>query len=173
VKRIRIVTFASFRQDGYNNTGKLKGGLIVSGRTITLSEALYQAAARRAAASGQTPDGLVEELLARELLLPHPHIEVVDSPGGPWARIKGTRVGVETIVGYHRVGYTAEEIAQELLRLPLAQVHDALSYYYDNQEVMDADMAQNSVEAWDQQLRQSMSSADYRRLIGQDTPTHG
>ncbi len=141
-------------------------------RTITLSETLSQAAERRAAATGQTFDRLVEELLSRELLLPHPHIEVVDSPGGPWARIKGTRVGVDTIVGYHRLGYTAEEIAQDLLHLPLAQVHDALSYYYDNQEVMDVSMAENSVEAWDQRLRQSMSAEDYNRLTGHESPAH-
>ena len=75
-------------------------------------------------------------------------------------------MGVDTIVGYHRLGYTAEEIAQDLLHLPLAQVHDALSYYYDNQEVMDVSMAENSVEAWDQRLRQSMSAEDYDRLTG-------
>jgi uncharacterized protein (DUF433 family) len=142
--------------------------MIMASRTITLSETLYQAAARRAAVTGQTPERLVEELLTRELLLSHPHIEVVDSPGGPWARIRGTRVGVDTIVGYYRVGYTAEEIAQDLLHLPVAQVHDALSYYYDNQEVMDADMAENSIEAWDQRLRQGMSTKDYRRLTGED-----
>ncbi len=142
-------------------------------RTITLSETVYQATAHRAAVTGQTPDRLVEELLIRELLLAHPHIEVVDSPGGLWARIKDTGVGVDTIVGYHRVGYSAEEIAQEILHLPLAQVHDALSYYYDNQEVMDTYIARNSLEAWEQELRQSMNEADYHRLTGQSASTHG
>ncbi len=52
--------------------------------------------------------------------------------------IKGTRTPVRTIVGNWRLGYSPEEIVAALPHLTLAQVHEAMSYYYDNQAEIDA-----------------------------------
>ena len=49
--------------------------------------------------------------------------------------IAGTRVRVQDIVSDHeRHGMTAEEIAREFPHISLAQVHSALSFYFEHRE---------------------------------------
>jgi len=43
-----------------------------------------------------------------------------------------------------RQGMTPEELAAEFRHLSLAQIHDALSYYYDHQGDVDRDIAANT-----------------------------
>lgn len=136
--------------------------------TVRISEAVYRALAKEAAARQQSPDKLVEEWLARHLLPQHPHVEVVESRSGPRAVVKGTRVGVDVIVGYSRAGYTPEQIAVELLpHLTLAQVYDALSYYHDHIDEVEALLEANSIAAWQERLRQQLGDAAYARLTGE------
>ena len=59
--------------------------------------------------------------------------------------IKGTRTSVRAIVEYWRMGYSPEEIPVHLPHLTLAQVFDALSYYSDNQEEINAYIEKNRV----------------------------
>ncbi len=47
--------------------------------------------------------------------------------------IRGTRTPVRSIVGHWRLGNSPEEIVVALPHLTLAQVYEAMSYYYDNQ----------------------------------------
>jgi uncharacterized protein (DUF433 family) len=44
------------------------------------------------------------------------------------------------------MGSAAEEIQAKLPHLSLAQIHDALSFYYDHQEEIDADIEANREE---------------------------
>jgi uncharacterized protein (DUF433 family) len=62
-------------------------------------------------------------------------------------RIAGTGVSVRRIVGWDRQGLTPEEIVVQIPHLTLAQVHAALAYYHSNLEQMDAEMAEEEVEA--------------------------
>ena len=55
--------------------------------------------------------------------------------------IRGTRVLVQTIVGYYKLGMTVDEILAGLPHLTAAQVFDALSYYHDCQAEIEADIA--------------------------------
>ena len=57
--------------------------------------------------------------------------------------IKGTRTTVRTIVGYYKLGLSVEEILEGLPHLTPAQVHEALSYYYDHIAEIEADLAAN------------------------------
>ena len=147
--------------------------------TIRVSKRVYQALAKEAAARHQSPDKFVEEWLARHLLPQHPHVEVVESRSGPRAVVKNTRVGVDVIVGYNRAGYTPEQIACHqngrskklmagdlLPHLTLAQVYDALAYYHDHVDEIDAVLEANSTDAWQERLRGRMDSAAYARLTG-------
>jgi uncharacterized protein (DUF433 family) len=59
--------------------------------------------------------------------------------------IKGTRTPVRSIVEKIRIGYSAEEIVRGSPYLTLAQIYDALSYYYDNQEEIDDYIERNRV----------------------------
>ena len=44
-------------------------------------------------------------------------------------------------------GLTPEELVEQFPFLTLAQIHDALAYYYDNREEVDRDLAENTEEA--------------------------
>ena len=46
-----------------------------------------------------------------------------------------------------RHSLTPEELVTRFPHLTLAQVHDALAYYYDNREEIERDIAQNTEEA--------------------------
>ncbi|MCS6903473.1 MAG: DUF433 domain-containing protein [Candidatus Bipolaricaulota bacterium] len=59
--------------------------------------------------------------------------------------IRGTRIAVWVIAGWLQKGYSPEEIQAEIYpSLSLAQIYDALSYYYDHQAEVDADIAANN-----------------------------
>lgn len=61
------------------------------------------------------------------------HIEIVDGPSGPKARIIGHRVNVSHIAMYHEDwGMSPKEIVADLPTITLADVHAALAFYYDN-----------------------------------------
>ncbi len=59
--------------------------------------------------------------------------------------IKGTRTSVRSIVEKWRLGYTSEDFVRGLPHLTLAQVFEAMSYYYDNQAEIDDYIERNRV----------------------------
>jgi uncharacterized protein (DUF433 family) len=78
----------------------------------------------------------------------YPHIRKVEGMCGGRPCIDGTRVRVVTIVFLQKEGHTPEQILEKYPDLNLAQVHAALTYYYDNPEEIDAYIAED--EAWDE-----------------------
>ncbi len=76
----------------------------------------------------------------------HPHI--VSHPeycrGSPV--ITGTRFPVRSVVNYVlKQGLTPEELVREFDHLTLAQVYDALSYYYDHQDEIERDLVEKKM----------------------------
>ncbi len=71
--------------------------------------------------------------------LTYPHIVSTEDVCGGKARIEGTRIRVIDIVALSSQGLRPPEIIDAYPRLKLAQVHAALTYYYDNQEEVDAE----------------------------------
>jgi uncharacterized protein (DUF433 family) len=61
-------------------------------------------------------------------------------------RIAGTRITVQRIAVWYKMGMQPEEIIAEITHLNLAQVHAALAYYYANKEPIDADIAREEAE---------------------------
>jgi uncharacterized protein (DUF433 family) len=59
--------------------------------------------------------------------------------------IKDTRTPVRSIVEKWRIGYTPEDIVRGLPHLTLAQVFEAMSYYYDNKEEIDDYIERNRI----------------------------
>jgi uncharacterized protein (DUF433 family) len=59
--------------------------------------------------------------------------------------IKGTRTSVRAIVELCRQGVAPEEIPKHLPHLKLAQIFDALSYYSDHQDEIDAHIERNRI----------------------------
>jgi uncharacterized protein (DUF433 family) len=77
----------------------------------------------------------------------HPYIVVDEKRCGGSAVIEGTRFPVRSVVNYVlRQGLAPEELVKEFSHLTLAQVYDALSYYYDHRKEIDRELAAN-VEA--------------------------
>jgi uncharacterized protein (DUF433 family) len=59
------------------------------------------------------------------------------------AVIKGTRIPVVSIVNHYRAGMSIEELLEGYPSITPAQLFDALSYYFDNdnKEEIDRDLA--------------------------------
>ncbi len=75
--------------------------------------------------------------------LKHPYISINPkiSRGSPV--VSGTRVRVIDIaIEYDRLGITPDQIIDAHPHLTLEAVHDALSYYYENQATFDEDIRQ-------------------------------
>ena len=63
----------------------------------------------------------------------------VDDQGRVWIEASNTRV-IQVAIDKYAHGWSAEEIQGQHPHLSLAQVHAALSYYYDHQTEMDAEI---------------------------------
>ena len=75
----------------------------------------------------------------------HYYIVTDDKILGGEPIIKGSRTPVRAIVELYRLGTVAEEIPNHLPHLTLAQVFDALSYYNDHQDEINAHIERNRI----------------------------
>jgi len=69
-------------------------------------------------------------------------------------RLKGTRIGIETILQDYELGATPEEILIRYPTLSLQQVYAAITYYLANRQVVDAYLKRvirQKEEAWEEQ----------------------
>ena len=75
----------------------------------------------------------------------HPHITSDPAICGGSSIITGTRFTVRSVVVYilHH-GDTPEELHAAFPHLSLAAIYDAVAYYYDNREEVDADIRANT-----------------------------
>jgi uncharacterized protein (DUF433 family) len=78
----------------------------------------------------------------------HPHIISQPDLCGGSPVIRGTKFPVRSVVNYilHQ-GLSPEEVVREFTHLTLAQVYDALSFYYDNKDLIDKDLRDNTAAA--------------------------
>jgi uncharacterized protein (DUF433 family) len=72
----------------------------------------------------------------------HPYVERRPGVQGGRPIIKNRRFPVSSIVQNYRRGLSVEEILHEFPQLSPAEVHDALSYYYDHQAEIDREIAE-------------------------------
>jgi uncharacterized protein (DUF433 family) len=87
-----------------------------------------------------------------------PPLEVVDGV----VRVVGTRVPLDTVVGTFNEGATAEEIVYKYPTVPLRDVYAVITYYLDNQEAVDAYIAEREERA--EQRRKEIE--DRNGLVG-------
>ena len=74
------------------------------------------------------------------------HIRIVQRDGICSGKpiVDGTRIKVsDLVIEYDRMGMSADEIVQGHPHLSLAQVHAALSYYYDHIEEIDREIVED------------------------------
>jgi uncharacterized protein (DUF433 family) len=84
----------------------------------------------------------------------------VDETGA--IRVGQSRVTLDVLLQYSRLGMMPEEIARGLDTLTLADVHGALAYYFRHQSEMDTYLSRREEEA--EKLRQEIESANASRL---------
>ncbi len=77
----------------------------------------------------------------------HPYIVRVEGVCGGSPIIKGTRISVRIIAELYKMGVTVDEILQMYPHLNAAAVYDAISYYLDHQEEIEAEIIRNKMEA--------------------------
>jgi uncharacterized protein (DUF433 family) len=75
----------------------------------------------------------------------HPYIVADDQILGGEPIIRGTRTPVRAVVETWRLGVAPEEIPVGLPHLNLAQVFDALSYYSEHQDEINAYIERNRI----------------------------
>jgi uncharacterized protein (DUF433 family) len=86
----------------------------------------------------------------------------LDSQGVAW--IGGTKVKVtEIVLDKIAYGWSPEEIHFQHPALSLAQIHAALTFYYENQRQLDAQIREGLEEAG--KLAAQASDADFRRKL--------
>lgn len=74
----------------------------------------------------------------------HPHVEVRDDLLAGSPVIRGTKVPVRRLWSWHRKGVTVETLVKRYPALGWAKVLGALAFAYDNQEVVEADLAREA-----------------------------
>lgn len=86
----------------------------------------------------------------------------LDDQGVAW--IGGTKVKViEIVLDKMAYGWSPEEIHFQHPHLSLAQIHGALTYYYENQSRLDAQITHRREEA--DKLAAQVSDAAFRRKL--------
>jgi len=82
--------------------------------------------------------------MATDAALVAPHIIMVPGVRGvDQSRIAGKGFKVRILVEFIRSGLTPDDLVREF-DLTLAEVHAGLSYYYDHQEELDAEIAEGA-----------------------------
>lgn len=77
----------------------------------------------------------------------HPYVVSRKDYCGGSPIIAGTKFPVRAVVNYVlKQGLSPEELAKEFPHLTLAQIYDALSYYYDHKEEIEQELRENAEE---------------------------
>jgi uncharacterized protein (DUF433 family) len=94
---------------------------------------------------------MVAEILAERrpaIRTNHPHIVRIEGVRGGEPVIRGTGISVRTIVERTRLGDSPEKIVDDYPILSIAQVYDALSYYYEHPQEIEQYIAENKEALW-------------------------
>lgn len=115
--------------------------------TIQISPETYELLQRRAKEMRSTPEQIAETAI-RLQLGNTVHIEQKQTPSGPQAYLRGTRVAVRHVAAFLKAGYTTDEITKiGLPHIPPAAIYEAIAYYFDHQDEIEAELTANSQEA--------------------------
>ena len=73
--------------------------------------------------------------------VPHPHVRAELSVLAGSPHVAGSRVPVRRLWAWHRGGTSVETLVKRYPNLGPARILDALAFAYDNQDVIEADLA--------------------------------
>ncbi len=86
----------------------------------------------------------------------------IDEKGIPWITGANTKV-VELVLDKLAHGWSPEEMHRQHSHLSMAQIHAALSYYYDHQAEVDADIERRNREV--EELRAGQPDSPLRQRL--------
>ncbi|MCG3160986.1 MAG: hypothetical protein JMDDDDMK_02082 [Acidobacteria bacterium] len=89
------------------------------------------------------------------------HIEI-DAEGRAWIAGSNTKV-IEIVLDKLAWGWNPEEMCLQHPQLSLAQIHAALSYYYDHQDELNAEVAEQMREY--EELRAQAENSPLRQKL--------
>ena len=72
----------------------------------------------------------------------HPYVERRAGVHGGRPVVRGTRLPISTIVQRYHQGRSVEEILADFPQLGPAEVHDALSYFYDHRSEIEQELVE-------------------------------
>ncbi|MCS6903361.1 MAG: DUF433 domain-containing protein [Candidatus Bipolaricaulota bacterium] len=75
----------------------------------------------------------------------HPYIVKVPGVRGGKPIIAGTRIPIWLLIANWKQGCSPEEILEHYPQLTLAQLYDALSYYYDHPDEIEAQIREHDL----------------------------
>ncbi|HNB50693.1 MAG TPA: DUF433 domain-containing protein [Anaerolineales bacterium] len=115
--------------------------------TITISQRTFDSLSRRAAQNRRKVDDLAEEILQTQIQpTDHPYIIRREGFRGGKPILRGSNMAVWLIVAMWKSGDTADEILIAYPHLQPAAVYDAISYYFDHREEIEAQISENKIE---------------------------
>lgn len=121
------------------------------------------------------PDAVASLRLGRRVVRPkvakavRDHIEIVQGPNGPKARVAGSRIRVQDVVIWHeKLGMSPDEIVHHYPTITLADVHAALAYYWDHRDEIEDTITRTdaTVEAFRQSYTSPLEDKLKRRRLG-------
>src|SRR5262249_60937053 len=80
------------------------------------------------------------EPLVPRIRVPHPHVRVDPAVLAGSPHVNGSRVPVRRLWTWHRGGASVETLVKRYPNLGPARILDALSFAYDNQDLIEADI---------------------------------
>src|SRR5438876_4840635 len=86
----------------------------------------------------------------------------IDEKGIPWISGANTKV-VEVVLDKMAYGWSPEEMHRQHPHLSMAQIHAALSYYYEHQDEVDADIERTYREV--EELRAQQPDSPLRQRL--------
>jgi uncharacterized protein (DUF433 family) len=84
------------------------------------------------------------------VLVPHPHVRVDDAILAGSPHVVGSKVPVRRLWAWHRSGITVETLVRRYPNLGPGKILDALSFAYDNVDVITADLDREQAVLSDQ-----------------------
>jgi uncharacterized protein (DUF433 family) len=106
----------------------------------------------------QLTTGRREKPVGASTAIANSHI-VLDEDGRAWIAGANTRV-LQVAADRYAHGWSPEEIHLQHPHLSMAQIHAALSYYYDHRTEMDAEIEREAQEAADLRMSSTPSRAE-------------
>lgn len=77
----------------------------------------------------------------------HPYVVRTEGVCGGRPRIKDSRIPVSVIAGFYREGEPVEEIVATYPHIDPAAIRDAVGYYLDHRQEIEAEIEANSLES--------------------------